>query len=147
VQVDDHAQADIAAPLHKPIEKGPARSLETIYAVGAGLDKKPPIERHADGVEAGGLEKRDIVLGDINVAKLRPKACCLGRPNQGLDDSCNLFRAACSLELEHVAFGNQPVAEIDPFDGEIVALAIDKARPLSVDEVNRCGVSDAAADR
>ncbi len=51
----------------------------------------------------------------------------------------DLGRAARALELEHVAFGDQPIAEIDSLDGKSVAAAIDQARALGMDEVGRRG--------
>jgi hypothetical protein len=50
------------------------------------------------------------------------------------------------LELEHVALGDQPIAEVDAFDGETVAMAVDKARPFCTNEVHRRGESGATAD-
>jgi hypothetical protein len=43
------------------------------------------------------------------------------------------------LELEHVAFGDQPIAEIDPPDGEILTATVDQARPFGMNEIGGCG--------
>ena len=59
------------------------------------------------------------------------------RPDQRLDDVRDFRRSALARELEHVAFGDQPVAEIDPLDGEPLALRIDKPRAVGVDEIGR----------
>ena len=39
------------------------------------------------------------------------------------------------FELEHVAFGNQPIAEIDALDGELIAAAVDQPRAVGMDEI------------
>src|ERR1700761_6237080 len=42
-------------------------------------------------------------------------------------------------ELEHIAFGDQPIAEIDAFHGESVAAAVDQSPAVGMDEIGRCG--------
>jgi hypothetical protein len=46
------------------------------------------------------------------------------------------------LELEHVAFGDQPIAEIDSANGKIVAVAIDEPCAVGMDEVGWRGARE-----
>ncbi len=89
--------------------------------------------------ESGGLDETDILFGDIDVAKFAPEVRCLRGTNQGLDDPGDLGRRAGVRELEHVAFGHQPVAEIDSLDGETVAAGVHETSAFRVNEVLRCG--------
>ena len=67
------------------------------------------------------LMKSDVLLGDVSLAEFAPEARRLLRPDQSLDDAGDFSRRARTLELEHIAFGNQPVAEIDSLDVKAVA--------------------------
>ena len=55
-------------------------------------------------------------------------------------------RRALAHELEHVAFGDQPIAEIDPLDGEALALRIGQVRAVGMDEIRRRRDGGAGAD-
>ena len=82
VQVDDRVQTGIAAPPDEPVEQSPAWTVEAVIAgLRTGFDKQPPVQRHAHSVEARRFEKIDIVLADINIAKLRPETIRRRGPN------------------------------------------------------------------
>ena len=49
------------------------------------------------------------------------------------------------LELEHVAFGNEPIPEVDALDVELVATAVDQARSVRMDEIARLGARETSA--
>ena len=76
---------------------------------------------------------------DVSLAEFAPEARRLLRPDQSLDDAGDFSRRTRTLEFEHIAFGNQPVAEVDPLDVEAVAGAIDKAGSVGMDEIARRG--------
>lgn len=42
-------------------------------------------------------------------------------------------------EPKHIAFWDQPVTEIDSFDGKVVPVDVDKARSFGMDEIERRG--------
>jgi hypothetical protein len=48
------------------------------------------------------------------------------------------------LELEHIAFGNEPIPEVDALDVELVATAVDQARPVRMDEIAWLGAREAS---
>ena len=143
MQVDDRPQARLMAPLHQPVEERPARSLEPIIRIRrigvARFDEQPPIERHANSVETGRFDEGDVVLGDVNVAKLRPEARSRLGADQGVEQLRDLRRAQRMFELEHVAFGHQPVAEIDALHRECLTAAIDQAFAVGMDEAGLGG--------
>ena len=140
VQIDDHAQAGVAAPAHQPIEQRPALPFECVGAAfhrRARLDEQPPVQRHPHGVEAGRLDETDVGLRDIDLAERAQKRAASSGADQALRSLPRFPRARACGELEHVAFGHQPVAEIDPLDGEALALRIDKLRAVGMDEIRR----------
>ena len=150
VQIDDHAQIGVAAPLHQPVEQIPALAFEAVGAATvagiARLDKKPPVQRHAHGIETGRFDEADILFRDVAVAEFCPEARRLLRSDQRLDDAGDLRWRALAHELEHVAFGDQPIAEIDPLDGEALALRIGQVRAVGMDEIRRRCAGGAGAD-
>ncbi len=83
--------------------------------------------------------KSDVAFGDVGVPELSPKSRRFFGTNQGLDDPGDLCRGAGMRELEHVAFGDQPVPEVDALDGKTVAVLVGEMRPIGMDEVTRCG--------
>ena len=114
-------------------------SFEPVFAAVAGFDEKPPMQRYAHGIESGRFDESDIVFGDVGVPELSPKPRRVLGTNQGLDDAGDLLWGAGLDELEHVAFGDQPVPEVDALDGKTISRGVDEVRPLGVDEITRCG--------
>ena len=140
VQVEDHAQPGFPAPVDQPVEQGPSGAFEAGFPVPE-FGEEPPVQGDAHGIEPCRLDEADVVLGDVAVAEFGPEAGRLVRADQRLDDARDFRRSARAHELEHVAFGDQPVAEIDPLDGEPLARRIDETGALGANEVGRCGDS------
>jgi GntP family gluconate:H+ symporter len=97
------------------------------------------MQRYSDGVESRGFDETNVFFRDIDVAKLAPKTRRLLGTNQGLDDPRDLRRSTGVRELEHIAFRDQPVTEIDSLDGKAVTMTIDQTRPLGANEFGRRG--------
>ena len=93
------------------------------------------MQRDAHGVEPGRLDEANVLLADVDVAKLAPESRRLLRTNQGLDHVPDLARRARPLEIEHVAFGHQPIAEVDTLDGKAGAVTVDQMGPVGMDEI------------
>src|SRR5262249_23548884 len=85
------------------------------------------------------LDEADVVLGDVSVTEFGPEAGRLLGADQRLDDAEDFRWGAGAHEFEHVAFGDQPVAEIDPLDRKALAAGIDKTGAFDVNEVGSCG--------
>jgi len=89
-----------------------------------------------------GAIRAAVVMG---VALIIAVEAVLG--DQRFDDALYFPRRAGVRELEHIAFRNQPVSEIDSLDGKAVPARIDEVCPFGMDEARRCaGAGAACAD-
>ncbi len=94
------------------------------------------VEGNADGIEAGVVEKLDIVLGDVGVAILIPELRSFFGTDELVDEVFNLARRLRAVvELEHVAFLLEPVAEVGAFEMERRTVGGNEVAAVGVDEL------------
>ena len=83
----------------------------------------------------------NIVAGDVVVAVSLPELRRFVFADEFIDGGLNQSRRRGVLELEHIAFGQQPVAEIDAL--ELKRLAIRRDELLAFDRYElRLGMND-----
>src|SRR6185369_4637545 len=70
----------------------------------------------------------------VGVAELPPERLRALRPEQAVEGAVDLTRRLRHLELEHVALGHQPVAEVDALDLQGGAVGCDEVLALDADE-------------
>ncbi|MCG3120592.1 MAG: hypothetical protein ALAOOOJD_03354 [bacterium] len=72
------------------------------------------IERHANRVKADVFEIANVVPGDVVFIILFPERRGFRRADQFFNDLLNLPMGGRDFKFKHVAFRQQPIAEIDP---------------------------------
>ena len=127
MQVEDGQKTRLAHPTQHAVEQRPAFTLDRAVIV----HEQAIVQRDAHGVEAGRLDEPDVGLGDVAVAELLPEGLGALGPQQAVESGKNLARRLGDLELEHVALGRQPVAEVDALDLKGAAIRRDEALALN----------------
>ena len=113
MHVQDDVQPFSFAPRHEAIQALVAHTGQAARFVFG--YKQAPIERRAHVVESGLFEKMHIVLRDKALIPHPPKRACRFLADQLADDLVDQPRRVGPAEAPHIAFGQQPVADTDPF--------------------------------
>ena len=82
------------------------------------------------------MEKLDVALGDVGVAILPPELRGIFWPDELVDEVFNLARRLRTIvEMEHVAFLLEPVAEARAFEVKGGAVRGDEVAAIGVNEL------------
>jgi hypothetical protein len=92
------------------------------------------VHRHAHDIEAHLLDEAHVVARDVGVAEALPEGGRTLAAEQAFEGAVDLARRRGALELEHVALGHQPVAEVDALDVQSRAAGLDEAPALGADQ-------------
>ena len=135
VQVDEHVQPVFLAPVDQPVQqlesflqKVDARPL---------LQKQPGVDGHPQGVVAHLGHQAYVALGDVAVPKLLPEPLGKGIARQLLDDGLDPagpVEAGNILRAPHVPLAKEPVAQPPAHEQHILAVLIDDAPALHIQE-------------
>ena len=101
----------------------------------AAFGEKGVVHGQADEIHPHVREGGDIVLGNVAVTPLAPKA--IGRVGTGdvAEEGVDFAPGFGAIfEQEHVAFGDQPVAEVGAVEGNGMSGGVDYLGALAVEE-------------
>ena len=110
VHVEHHPEAQLARPANHAIERGKALVVPRLGVFV--IEEQPVRERHTHGVEARSFQQRQVITRDVLLAPLGPERARLIGADEVGDERFDVARRLRALpEVEHVAFGHEPVAE------------------------------------
>src|SRR5262249_24434497 len=88
----------------------PVQQLETFRVIAI---EQAVMQRNSNGVEAGPVQKRNVVTRDVVLAVLPPECSRSFRPKEFQHQGANLTRRLRTiLEQPHVTLWHKPVAQI-----------------------------------
>ncbi len=127
MQVDDDVDAVFARPLNETVEEAKALGVVGVEEL--------VVDGDADRVEAHLLEAVHVSFRDVGFAPLAPEGFGLLGADQLIDEILNLMRRLRAIfEVEHVAFGLEPVAEVGAAQHQWLVVAVDEIGAGGVDE-------------
>src|SRR5215831_10598245 len=113
MHIKNYVEVFAAAPVDQAVQQFIARTFKPRPA--RLRYKQPVTEGHSNRIESGLLEKMDVVSVDVIVAVCLPELSRLIFADKLIDGGLNQSWRIRRLELKHVAFGKQPVAETNSF--------------------------------
>src|SRR5204862_5048015 len=113
MHVENYVQTFAATPTYNSIQQFVARAVQPGRC--SFCDEQTIVERNPDRIESGSLYEPDIFSSNVIVAISLPEFSGLFFSYEIMDRRLHQCRRIGGLEFEHVAFRQQPVAEVDAF--------------------------------
>src|SRR5574341_1238763 len=132
VTVENNVQAFLLAPGDGAIKQGKT-ALQPNFRMILGREQLI-IERHANGVHSKLLDITNIVARDVVVVILLPKCQRCRWPDEFFNHLLNLPMRRRHLQLEHVAFRQEPISKIDTTQLDRLAIRRDDLLALRADK-------------
>lgn len=134
VHVQNQMQAVFAAPFYGLVHHAESLSFIVLAHIIFACEEFV-VERQADGVGTCACDVGDIILGDIMVLESLPERSGEIRTSQLADHSVDHPLAVGFLEVEHIAFRIEPVAQVGTYDVEFAAIWLYKILALHDDVI------------